>query len=145
KVSLIEPPVPRVSSESNLQLLRTEEQARLIPAGLGQKFTAKNRSTTSIDSEPANISAADVDHKHIPTPIVINVSNTSPSNSIAATVTPLRERHLSLVGKSIESPKAAAATSTNTTTAIATLEMPLAYTASRQGGAILNLGLPTTD
>ena len=59
----------------------------------------------------------------------------------------MRERHLSLVGKPIESPKAAAATSTNTTTAVATLEIPLSYTANRQGpnGTILNSGLSITD
>jgi hypothetical protein len=125
--SLIEPSIPRISSESNLQLLRTEEQARLIPTGLnqarnnvGQKFAVKNQSTTSIASEPADISVAATSksHKHIPTPILINVSNASPS---------LREKHMSLVGRTIDSPKAAAATSTNTTTAIATLEIPLPY------------------
>jgi hypothetical protein len=50
---------------------------------------------------------------------------------------------LSLVGRSIESPKAAAATSTNTTTAIATLEMPLPYTVNRQGPN--GVDLPITD
>lgn len=135
KNSLVEPSVPRISSESNLQLLRTEEQARLIPSSLnqarnniGQKFAAKNQSTTSIASEPADVSVAvtSKSHKRIPTPILINVSNASPSNSTAAAS--LRDKHMSLVGRTIESPKAAAATSTNTTTAIATLEIPLPYT-----------------
>ncbi|GES86228.1 ARM repeat-containing protein [Rhizophagus clarus] len=130
KNSLIEPSIPRISSENNLQLLRTEEQARLIPTGLnqarnnvGQKFAVKNQSTTSIASEPVDVSvkAISKSHKHVPTPILINVSNASPSTS-------LREKHKSLVGRTIESPKAAAATSTNTTTAIATLEIPLPYT-----------------
>ncbi|PKY37517.1 ARM repeat-containing protein [Rhizophagus irregularis] len=152
KNSLIEPSVPRISSESNLQLLRTEEQARLIPTGLnlarnniGQKFAAKNQSTTSIASEPADVSAAATSksHKRIPTPILINVSNASPSNSATA-ATSLRDKHMSLVGRTIESPKAAAATSTNTTTAIATLEIPLPYT-SYTGPNGVGLDLPINN
>ncbi|RIA90300.1 hypothetical protein C1645_712201 [Glomus cerebriforme] len=149
KVSLLEPsPISRISSESNLQLLRTEEQARLIPTSLnharnntGQKFAIKNQSSTSIASDPEDSSTS---RKHIPPPILINVSNANPSNSAAMTVvSSMRERHMSLVGRSIESPKAAAATSTNTTTAVATLEIPLPYTGPN--GVILNQDLPIID
>ncbi|CAG8479194.1 448_t:CDS:10 [Funneliformis mosseae] len=145
KGSLIEPSgtqVPRISSESNLQLLlRTEDQSRLISTSLGQMrnnlgSNFKNQSTTSVASEP---SPALHHNKHIPPPLTINITNANQSNSVTTVATPLRERHLSFAGK-LESPKAAAATSTNTTTAIATLQVPFPYPASRQGpnGTILN-------
>ena len=108
KVSLAEStgtPIPRISSESNLQLLRTEEQAKLTSSlsqtrsNFGSKFAAKNQSTTSIASD-VTATATSFTQKHIPTPIAINVSNSSPSSSVT-NATPLWERHLSLVGKLI--------------------------------------------
>ncbi|CAI2161442.1 16883_t:CDS:10 [Funneliformis geosporum] len=150
KGSLLEPSgtqVPRISSESNLQLLlRPEDQCRLISTSLGQmrnnnnlgqKFAIKNQPTTSIASEPPSPTLHH--HKHIPPPLTVNITNANQSNSVTSVATPLRDWHLSFVGKPIESPKAAAATSTNTTTAIATLEIPFPYT-NRQGpnGTFLN-------
>ncbi|CAG8749199.1 22017_t:CDS:10, partial [Dentiscutata erythropus] len=85
KVSLSEPSsASRVSSESNLQNLRAEDQARLISTSLREAR--------------------------------INLSAIAP---------PFRERHMSLVGRSADSPKAAPATSTNITTVVGTMEIPL--------------------
>ncbi|RHZ45574.1 hypothetical protein Glove_669g16 [Diversispora epigaea] len=145
KVSLSEPSLAsRVSSESNLQNLRAEDQARLISTSLREaRINLVNKSSSSSlsssttdntkdtkDNETTSSSTVTttktlpkspmtIIRKHVPTPIAINVTTKS------AIAPPFRERHMSLVGRSVDSPKAAPATSTNITTVVGTMEIPL--------------------
>ncbi|KAF0433331.1 ARM repeat-containing protein [Gigaspora margarita] len=129
-VSLAEQTVSRVSSDSNLQLLKAEEQARLISTSLREarinadgKFPAK---PVSVPLQSEFASSSTNSRKNLPNPILINAAYMSSQDSLVPSLsTPLRERHISLVKKPIESPKAAPATSTNTTTVVGTMEIPI--------------------
>ncbi|CAG8628971.1 18854_t:CDS:10 [Dentiscutata erythropus] len=133
KASLADPPFSRVSSESNLQLLKAEEQARLISTSLREarinaegKFPAKPISSSLQPEFVTGTSSSTTQRKNLPNPITINASYMNSQDSLVPSLsTPLRERHSSLVKRPIESPKAAPATSTNTTAVIGTMEMPL--------------------
>ncbi|CAG8525259.1 17174_t:CDS:10, partial [Racocetra fulgida] len=91
----------------NSSLLKAEDQARLIPTSLRE---ARMNSEGKVPTKPVSSS-------HQPE-LVTN--SLTPSFS-----TPVRERHISLAKRPVESPKAAPATSTNTTTVIGTMEMPI--------------------
>ncbi|CAG8821858.1 5434_t:CDS:2, partial [Racocetra persica] len=133
KASLVEPSVSRVSSDSNLQLLKAEDQARLIPTSLREarmnsegKAPAKPVSSSHQPELVTSTLSSTIHRKNVPAPIAINAANKNPQDSLTPSFsTPVRERHISLAKRPVESPKAAPATSTNTTTVIGTMEMPI--------------------
>ncbi|CAG8529080.1 6880_t:CDS:10, partial [Scutellospora calospora] len=152
KASLAEPSVSRVPSESNLQLLKAEEQARLISTSLrearinaGGKFPVKTMSTSLQPELVSGISSSTMNRKNVPSPItIINNHKNTQDSSTASFSTPLRERHISLVKKPVESPKAAPATSTNITTVIGTMEMPIPAV-SKPDISITNINGPQVE
>ncbi|CAG8648873.1 9055_t:CDS:10, partial [Acaulospora morrowiae] len=150
KASLVESSVPlRVSSESNLQSLRSEDHARLISTSLREaRINAGAKNLGKISETTNGVSSPTLHRKHFPVPIMINPSSNSPQNSVTSAVaTPFRERHMSLVGRSVESPKAAPAISTSTTTVVGTMEIPtpVVRTVGRVGnGSALHNGIPQT-
>ncbi|CAG8467942.1 599_t:CDS:10 [Ambispora gerdemannii] len=121
--------VSRVNNETNLQAQRQNGRNRRI-SNTGQadsgsdinKSSGKKSAPVPIPVIP-NLAVISSTPPKNEQSIHLNIAS-SPSNVITSSVaTPLRERHMALGGgRSIDGPKAAPATSTNTTTAKGTLE-----------------------
>ncbi|KAG9284442.1 hypothetical protein G9A89_023699 [Geosiphon pyriformis] len=146
--------LPRVSSEYNVSAIRQDSRHRRVMSGTEDsrnEFSTKNagkRTATTPISVVPNLPVIPSTPPKNQLSITINHA-LSPPNSIASSfATPLRERHLS-GGKTLESPKAAPATSTNTIMAKGNLErgdteIPILKQGNAQNGSGVHTNAATT-